>query len=88
MSEVVTEYNEAEYRLKFSLETGHFMDCIEATIDEMLHQFATMSYNVGLSEEQGIQMLHDCISVERFDEELLKILSVKECGCSEHRQIN
>lgn len=88
MSELVTEYNEAEYRLKFSVETGHSMECIEKTIDEMLFQFATMAFNAGFSEEIGIQMLIDRMTVERFDAALLKLLVIKACDCSEHRQIN
>lgn len=88
MSEIVTQYNETEYRLRFSLETGHSMNCIEATIDEMLYQFATMSYNAGFSEEAGIQMLYDRLPVERFDAALLKLLVVKKCDCGDHRQLN
>ena len=88
MTDLVTDFNEAEYRLRFSVETGHSMECIEHTIDEMLFQFGTMSYNMGLSEEEGLDLFITKMPVVVFDIELLKLLSVKECDCDQHKQIN
>jgi len=82
MTETVTDYNCTEYRLKFSIETGHFLGCIEHTIDEMLFQFADMSFKAGLTKIEGLKMLNDMMTVEKFDVALLKLLSVKQCKCA------
>ncbi len=81
MSELVTKFNEADFKLRFCSEIGHEAECVQATIDEMLYQYATMSYNYGLSQDHGIKMLYENMSVECFDAALLKLLSVKTCEC-------
>ncbi len=81
MTEIVTIFNEAAFRFRFSKEIGHEPECVQKTIDEMLYQYATMSYNYGLTEKDGIKMLYENMSVECFDVALLKLLSVKSCEC-------
>ncbi len=87
MTEVVTIFNEAAFRFRFCNEVGHEADCVQNTIDEMLYQYATMSYNAGLTEENGIKMLYENMSVECFDVALLKLLSVKTCECHGFKKI-
>lgn len=77
-TDVVTKFNEAEWREKFSVDVGHSMECIEETVNEMAKMVAKVCDAFG-----GIptDKLIEQMGVEEFDKHLRAILSTKKCNC-------
>jgi hypothetical protein len=82
MADVVTEQNEEMYRRAFGIATGHSMECVTETVNDMAALLASVC------EAHGglpINEIAEQFTVEQFDIALRKILDNKDCACNNKR---
>lgn len=81
MSTEVNTFNESMLRQEFCDSVGHTKECINETLDDMLQLMAKVAYVNGIPQYLAEENYMKNITVEAFEEHLLKILNQKECEC-------
>lgn len=78
----VTKFNEATWRKKFCEETGHSMQCVEETVNEMAQLVSKVCHSFGIVTVD--EFIEKAIGVEKFDKHLREILNDKKCNCKKN----
>lgn len=77
--DLVTKFNEAEWRQKFCDDVGHTNECVDETVKEMAQLVAKVCSSFGISSVD--EFIEKAIGVEKFDKHLREILQDKKCDC-------
>lgn len=77
MTDVVTKANEEMYRRQFAAVSGHSMECIEETVEEMGKAVAFISKEF----RAPVDKVLSGIEIEQFEKHLYAILDDKKCNC-------